>query len=62
MGLGAGLAMGQQLMNAMRPDQAATTAPAPNGAAGAATKFCIACGKSIARAAKFCPECGADQQ
>jgi membrane protease subunit (stomatin/prohibitin family) len=68
MGLGAGIAMGQQLMNAMRSDSAGSSTsaatvepPAPNGAA-AATKFCINCGKSITRSARFCPECGSGQQ
>lgn len=68
-GLGAGLAMGQQMMNAMHPagQGAAPAAPAANPAPGApagatgATKFCMNCGKSIARAAKFCPECGGAQ-
>jgi membrane protease subunit (stomatin/prohibitin family) len=62
-GLGAGLAMGQQMANAMG---AATHAPAGGGAAAAKpagdTKFCMNCGQSIARAAKFCPECGGVQQ
>ena len=53
-GLGAGLAMGQQLMNATRPE--------PNTpAASAATKFCMTCGKSMPRSAKFCPKCGNGQ-
>lgn len=60
-GLGAGLAMGQQLMNAMKPGEAPAAATTPNGGAGAATKFCIACGKAIPRIAKFCPECGGAQ-
>jgi membrane protease subunit (stomatin/prohibitin family) len=50
-GLGAGLAMAQQVMNAMKPGESAP----------AATKFCVNCGKSIARGAKFCPECGTAQ-
>jgi membrane protease subunit (stomatin/prohibitin family) len=29
---------------------------------GAATKFCMNCGKSIPRPAHFCPECGTAQQ
>ena len=59
MGLGAGIAMGQQLMNAMKP--AGEAAPvAPSGSASP-TKFCIACGKSMLRSAKFCPECGGAQ-
>jgi len=69
-GLGAGLAMAQQMMGAMRPPAAppAPAAPAaPEGtpaapAAGGATKFCIACGKPIPRAAHFCSECGGAQQ
>jgi membrane protease subunit (stomatin/prohibitin family) len=55
-GLGAGLAMAQQVMNAMKPGETAPAAPA-----GAATKFCLNCGKSIAREARFCPECGTAQ-
>jgi membrane protease subunit (stomatin/prohibitin family) len=63
-GLGAGIAMGQAFMNAMKPGEpapgpAAPAAPPP--AAGAETKFCINCGKSIPRSAKFCPECGGTQ-
>jgi membrane protease subunit (stomatin/prohibitin family) len=53
-GLGAGLAMAQQVMNAMKPGE---NAPA----SGNSTKFCVNCGKSIARGAKFCPECGTAQ-
>jgi membrane protease subunit (stomatin/prohibitin family) len=56
-GLGAGLAMAQQVMSAMKPGE--TAQPTPAG--GAATKFCLNCGKSIARGAKFCPECGTAQ-
>lgn len=41
------------------PVQAAPPAPAQTASE---TKFCINCGKSIARAAKFCPECGGSQQ
>jgi len=55
LGLGAGIAMGQQLMNALKPE-------APAAANGSATKFCVACGHSIPRTAKFCPECGNAQQ
>ncbi len=66
-GLGAGLAMAQTMMGAMRPPAPGESAPAAGaaGAAGAATadtKFCMACGKPIPRAAKFCPECGGAQQ
>lgn len=38
---------------------AAGGGPAP--AAGAETKFCVECGKSMPRRAKFCPECGSQQ-
>ena len=60
-GLGAGLTMAQQMMNAARP-AAAESAPAPAAAGGAGTKFCMNCGKSIPKPAKFCPECGGAQQ
>jgi membrane protease subunit (stomatin/prohibitin family) len=66
-GLGAGMAMAQQMMNAARPPAPAApapeaAAPAPAGAPGANTKFCMNCGKSIPRPAKFCSECGSAQQ
>jgi membrane protease subunit (stomatin/prohibitin family) len=62
-GLGAGLTMGRQMMDAMN----STAPPVPpasgaHSAAGAGTKFCSNCGQSIARPAKFCPECGTAQQ
>jgi membrane protease subunit (stomatin/prohibitin family) len=71
-GLGAGLAMAQQMMGAMRPPappapeapsapQAGATPAASPGAAGG-SKFCINCGKSMPKIAKFCPECGGAQQ
>lgn len=50
LGLGAGIAMGQALMNGMK-----TAPPSEN------TKFCLECGKGIPRGAKFCPECGKPQ-
>jgi len=69
-GLGAGMVMAQQMMNAVKPP--APPEPAPAGAqapgapataaAGAATKFCLNCGKPIPKAARFCPECGGAQQ
>jgi membrane protease subunit (stomatin/prohibitin family) len=67
-GLGAGLTMAQQMMNSMKtaeaPPPAAAPAPAaaaPPASGGAETKFCVECGKPIARKAKFCPECGGAQ-
>jgi membrane protease subunit (stomatin/prohibitin family) len=41
------------------PDEPAGAAAA---AGATATKFCMHCGKSISRAAKFCPECGGKQE
>jgi membrane protease subunit (stomatin/prohibitin family) len=63
-GLGAGMLMAQQMMNAAKP--AAPTGPvapgAPEGAAAGGTKFCINCGKTMPKPAKFCPDCGGAQQ
>jgi membrane protease subunit (stomatin/prohibitin family) len=75
-GLGAGFAMAQQMMNAMRPPAAPEPpAPAPpppppqagtpsagTPSAGGGTKFCMNCGKTMPKVAKFCPECGGAQQ
>jgi membrane protease subunit (stomatin/prohibitin family) len=76
-GLGAGMMMGQQMMNAQQPmnPQQPYAPPAPGApgpvpptgpqapaAAGAGTKFCINCGHSIPRAARFCADCGSAQQ
>jgi len=62
-GLGAGVAMGQAMMDALK--KAGSTSGEPGGAAStgtsavsAETKFCLNCGKPIARVSKFCPECG----
>src|SRR4029077_8607162 len=62
-GLGAGLTMAQSMINAMKPAPGgpsgapAVTTPAIGGPAGgeATSKFCINCGKPMARVAKFCP-------
>ncbi len=77
MSLGAGLAMGQQMVNAMHPPAApAPIAPPPSapvsapaseaspatGQTASGSKFCINCGKSMPRVAKFCSECGSSQQ
>ncbi|HEY1204415.1 MAG: SPFH domain-containing protein [Bryobacteraceae bacterium] len=60
-GLGAGLTMAQQMMNAMKPPAGGPAPAAGGGAPVGDTKFCMSCGKPIARPAKFCPECGAAQ-
>ena len=48
------------------PASGSPAAPTGGGAApatpAAETKFCINCGHSIPRAAKFCPDCGSSQQ
>jgi membrane protease subunit (stomatin/prohibitin family) len=66
-GLGAGMAMGKAMVDAL--GQSGTTSPAQPPGSGESsatpatgTKFCLACGKPIPKAAKFCPECGAAQQ
>ncbi len=67
-GIGAGIAMGQSMANAMKPAApgdapSSVSAPqAPPPSAAGETKFCIDCGKPIARTAKFCSECGHAQQ
>lgn len=72
-GIGAGFVLAQQMANSMRPAQQpgpeqpppntpAAAPAAPPAAAGAETKFCVECGKSIPRRSKFCPECGGAQQ
>lgn len=64
-GLGAGVAIGQHMMNAMKPEPAGgstANTPAQSAApAPAESKFCIECGHAIPRTAKFCPECGKPQ-
>jgi membrane protease subunit (stomatin/prohibitin family) len=66
-GLGAGMLLAQQMMNAARPPAGPSPAapeapPAPQGGpAAGGTKFCMNCGHSIPKPAKFCPECGGAQ-
>jgi membrane protease subunit (stomatin/prohibitin family) len=73
-GLGAGMLMAQQMMNAAKPSgpdagpaapAAPSAGPAPaapgGGGAAGATKFCMNCGHQIPKPAKFCPECGGSQ-
>jgi membrane protease subunit (stomatin/prohibitin family) len=53
MGLGVGLAFGQQIVNGIKPVNQAPTAPTN-------TSFtkCPKCGANVPSGAKFCPECG----
>ena len=66
-GLGAGMAMGQAMMDAIKKGSASSGseggAPATAGGvvAGADSKFCLNCGKSIPKVSKFCPNCGQAQ-
>jgi membrane protease subunit (stomatin/prohibitin family) len=58
-GLGAGITMANSMFNAVKTGPATPASPA---AQSTETKFCTNCGKSMARGAKFCPECGTPQQ
>lgn len=58
-GMGAGAAMGQMFTQSMNPGAAQPAAPA--AAPAADTVPCVVCGKPIAVASRFCPECGAPQ-
>ncbi len=60
-GLGAGMAIGKTMADGVSAGTAGNASPA-SPLAGAGTKFCIACGKPIPRASKFCPECGGTQE
>jgi len=66
MGMGAGIAMGQQMAGAMATSLSQQQQPAaPAGQAvqaQAAGNFCAQCGTPCAPSAKFCTECGAPQQ
>jgi membrane protease subunit (stomatin/prohibitin family) len=60
-GLGAGMLMAQQMMNALKPEQA-DAEPAGHATPPAAeSKFCIHCGNAIPLRAKFCSDCGTPQ-
>ncbi|MFN7996177.1 MAG: SPFH domain-containing protein [Bryobacteraceae bacterium] len=49
-GLGAGVVMGQTVMNALKS--------AAGSADSTSAKFCMECGRPLPPMAKFCPECG----
>jgi membrane protease subunit (stomatin/prohibitin family) len=55
-GLGAGAAIGQTMMNTLQP-------AANNGGGSAAqhARFCTQCGKLVPADARYCPECGKQQ-
>lgn len=61
-GMGAGAAMGQMFTNAMAQQTQPQRQPTPAPVQQAAQANCIACGHVIQAGAKFCPECGANQQ
>jgi membrane protease subunit (stomatin/prohibitin family) len=63
MGLGAGIAMGQQMASSMTAAGAATQQSQAPAAEQTATdsKFCSECGKPMPSGSKFCPECGVAQ-
>lgn len=63
-GLGAGMMMAQQILNAGGQPRQETRAPEPPAPAPSTgeTKFCLECGKPIPKRAKFCPVCGGAQE
>jgi membrane protease subunit (stomatin/prohibitin family) len=58
-GVGAGISLGRALAGSMTASEIVNSGGVT--VAGSAQKFCTACGKSMARAARFCPECGTAQ-
>ncbi len=69
MGMGAGIAMGQQMAGAMASAFSQPQQPAQPSAGAAAVdqassgaRFCTDCGHPVSEGAKFCPDCGAKQQ
>lgn len=64
MGMGAGIAMGQQMATAMTAaaGQTPKQPPAQPATPQAGGKFCAQCGKPTPANAKFCTECGAALQ
>lgn len=53
-GLGAGVALGQTMAEALKPSAKKETAETK----GETGKFCPECGSKVRRNAKFCPDCG----
>jgi membrane protease subunit (stomatin/prohibitin family) len=66
MGMGAGIALGQQMAGAMASgltqSQQAQPSPAQPSERPSGGRFCSQCGQTIPADAKFCPECGTPQQ
>ncbi|MFH0823511.1 MAG: SPFH domain-containing protein [Pseudomonadota bacterium] len=62
-GMGAGIAVGQQVASAMASSLGAGQSPPapPHEQNQPEGKFCLDCGKGVPPKAKFCPECGAAQ-
>ncbi len=66
-GLGAGLTMAQNMMNALNPDAPSGSGNAPTAVAvepgqpGIETLYCIHCGRPVPKQAKFCAQCGGAQ-
>jgi membrane protease subunit (stomatin/prohibitin family) len=63
-GLGAGMVMGQTMMNVVKPTEGDPPAArtASQGDQPVVTELCAGCGIAILKSAKFCPECGKPQQ
>ncbi len=62
MGMGAGIAMGKQMADAMTAGMGAAGGNQSKPTTESKGKFCGQCGIQISEGAKFCPECGAAQQ
>jgi membrane protease subunit (stomatin/prohibitin family) len=63
LGMGAGIAMGQQMASAMASSmKIPASGPPQQGQPEASGAFCSQCGKAVLAGAKFCSECGAPMQ
>jgi membrane protease subunit (stomatin/prohibitin family) len=59
-GLGAGVAMGQTMMAAMKHTSEEEEDAVPVAVAGK-KRFCVDCGQAIPDGARYCPSCGREQ-